>query len=133
MKCPLTANSQQILIPYSNRLFIVRGMNTGTDTLPGCSFTANQFCCVCKDNVRLVSPFTYLKKKFLIPNQIKILIQKKIYIVWSRLRMLQPHLPRQQRLPPTPRSKPLPHAYKTQTYHTKPGAINKHHSAPTTT
>lgn len=29
-------------------------MNTGSHTLPGCYFTANQFCCDCKDNVRLV-------------------------------------------------------------------------------
>lgn len=46
---------QKILIPYSNRFFIVRKINSGGLALPGCYFTANQFCCDCKDNVRLNS------------------------------------------------------------------------------
>lgn len=48
-----------ILIPYSNRPLFVWEINTGSKNLPGCYFTANQFCCDCKDNVRLVYTSMY--------------------------------------------------------------------------
>lgn len=120
-------------------------MNTGSNTLPGCHFTANQFCCDCKDNVRLMYTFTCLnpcngpetgREKKIQSNPKPTKNPRSNYFLfleWNRLRMLQPHLPRQQRLPKTPRSNPPSHPRETQAYHTKPGAINKHHSAPTTT
>lgn len=58
-RCMCVVNSKWIFIPYSNRLLFVWEINTGSKTLPGCYFTANQFCCDCKDNVRLVYTSVY--------------------------------------------------------------------------